>query len=260
MSTWGTVGKLFGVGRGQGSTTGDMVRLGLDVAGGYGQGKAAERAQQNAQAAADDADALVRYQLAAQQARANTNAPYALAGQTIYGDVLKNYKPIAFGPDGKLTGGLSAALLGDNARQAGEALSKQALDRMLSKNPSGLPDLPTKTARAVPGVSDKILGIAGMAGGGLGAYDARQDRKTQQTALQTIIDMYGGKQPAASDGGDTARGTGGYSRDLIDFPAASPRSGASVSPADRDSGDPMDLINMPNTFLSRSRRQQSGGY
>lgn len=257
MSKLGFIKNLFGVGGGKGSTASDMVRLGLDVAGGYGQGKAAERAQQNAQAAADDADALVRYQLAAQQARANTNAPYALAGQTIYGDVLKNYKPIAFGPDGKLTGGLSAALLGDNARQAGEALSKQALDRMLSKNPSGLPDLPTKTARAVPGVSDKILGIAGMAGGGLDAYDARQDRKTQQTALQTIIDTYGKKPAATGDG--TGGGAGGYSRDLIDFPAASPRSGASVSPADRDSGDPMDLITIPNNFLSRSRRQ-SGGY
>ena len=268
VSTMGILKDVFGRGAGTGKGSGyaDYVRMGLDAAGGYGQGKAAERAQQNANAAADDADNLRRYQIERENAAANFSAPGKRLTQAQIADVVAGLQPMTIGPDGKIVGGLSPSLFTQTTRDTAQALSKQALDAALSGNPSGVNQtLPTKTARAVAGVSDQIFGGLGTLGGVLDAADTRRQQQSQTTALKDLADAISGRRttPGAAPGApaSTAPAADPYST-ARDYNYGQGDFGGQVSGRTvdfrpgQDESDPMDLINMPanRDLLGRSTR------
>jgi hypothetical protein len=261
-STMGVLKNLIGGGgTGKNATYADLIRMGLDTAGGYGQGKAAERAQQNANAAADDADNLRRYQIERENAAANFSAPGKRLSQAEYGDIVSGLQPMVVGPDGKITGGLSPALFSQATRDAGKSLSARAVEQALSDNPSGVNQtLPEKTARAMPGVSDQVFGILGTAGGALNAADERKRQQSQTASLKELADIMSGRRAAGSTGSTGATPTTAPPKDTyttareysdIDVP----NNYSFAQPDSGDESDPTDLINMPanRDLLGRAR-------
>jgi hypothetical protein len=234
-----TIGKVYN------SKAGEAIKTGLDVAGAVEKGRAAERAQTDAANAA-------RYNAERANAITNFSAPLGRAEQVGLGDIMANWQPLTY-ENGKFSGGLSPALLGPNSRAAGQALSKTALDAMLSGNPAGLPTIPDRVS---PTGVDTALNVAGTLGGAAGAYDAAQTAKKQNTALQTIIDTYGRPRPGAATTAGVAPDPG-RAASMLYNDVSSPS--ISFAPRGPDTSDPMDLVNMPANRALLGRTSSGSG-
>lgn len=132
----GTSGKFFS----------SLSSLGR-IAGADAAGAAAGRAQQAQAQQGQDRNAISLYNDVFQN---NLKAPSTLASQTARGDLLANMQPASFSglPSyvkmPQISGGLTPASLGPNSRNAGAALSREALLKLASSK-FDLPTPPTLT-------------------------------------------------------------------------------------------------------------------
>src|SRR5215831_7050689 len=114
MGWLSTIGKIAGIAgapfTGGLSLIPAAVSAAGDVASSIEKGRSAERAQTNQLNQQDDLMALKRQQMAEDQARSNFNVAPNLYSRAMLGDVTANMQPLAYGPDGKLTGGISSSL------------------------------------------------------------------------------------------------------------------------------------------------------
>lgn len=137
-----------------------------------------------AQAQLAERGALDRAQLDLQRRAYADQAPGARARQAVVGNLLANMRDASFsrpaGAEGRgLTGGLRPSALGPGGRAAGEELARQAMMRLMKGDSFDpvpatqmniLPQI-TPTPQPKAGFMDKLLGVAGVAGGLAGAYN-----------------------------------------------------------------------------------------
>jgi hypothetical protein len=239
--------KAYDVYSGAGSKNagvGDYVDAGLKVAGSIEQGRSADRAAQNAQIAFENAQDIERYKLERANALTNFNAPQARTNQVAIGDILRNWQPFTYDSKTRtMTGGLSPALFSDRTKEAGDVLSKQALDAMLSGNPAGLPSIPTPRARVQGNGVDTALNVLNTAGGVMEAGRAVQSKKDRQNSIDELINIYG-RQPGANvqqPGPSTA-------------PVQGPYSTAPRSPTGTTAGANVPGSIVPDDYFSAPRR------
>lgn len=124
-----------------------------------------------------DKNALQLYQEQQAAAKMGLEAPGYLAGQTARGDLMANLQPASFSglPSyihiPTMTGGLTPADLGPNARSAGTNLSQQSLSKLLAGPSSYMPTAPSltplPTSSGLAGNLALGLGLAGTAGSDL---------------------------------------------------------------------------------------------
>jgi hypothetical protein len=208
MSILSTIGKIVGIGAapftGGLSLIPTLAGAAGDIMGGIAKGRAAERGQTDAYNAAQDQGALVRANMADNQARTNYNAVPNLYTRALLGDVTANMQPLAYGPDGKLTGGISSALFSDATREAGRNMSADAVKRMFSSNPVGLPDIPQPTARQAPTGLDKFLNIGSLVGGSMGAIRNATTPPPKGLTIDDLRSIFGGGGAAGGAAKPTA--------------------------------------------------------
>jgi hypothetical protein len=157
-----TVGKFFS---NLGKLGGDISQVSGSSAATAGAGRAQQAGIQQAQ----DRNAISLYN---DQFQNNLKAPSTLASQAVRGDVLANVQPAQFSglPSWianqmpTQSGGLTPAMLGPNARNAGAALSRNALLKLAS-NQFNLPQAPSLTPLPTPsGLDQANAGIAQVGG------------------------------------------------------------------------------------------------
>lgn len=139
----------------------------------------ADRINTDRYVAQNDA-ALKNAALDLQRRQFGLNAPQTLANETARGDLLANVQPASISglpsyiQKPNISGGLSPADLGPNARSAGQALSNQSLGHLQSGDltkfaPVNLATLPPVNPTPTGNILDTILSTGGLAGGLLGA-------------------------------------------------------------------------------------------
>jgi len=141
-----------------------------NAAGASAQGRLAEaQANQN-----QDRNALSLFQDKNAQAQQALNQHSQLAHQAGQGDLMSNVQDVNISglPSnvhmGNVTGGLRPSLLGPNARQAGQTLSRNALLQLMQGD-TNLPKAPELTPLPQANAMDKINAGLGYAGSMAGA-------------------------------------------------------------------------------------------
>jgi hypothetical protein len=115
-----------------------------------------------------------------------TTAP-TRARQAALGDILANIQNVKVTPPpgirmGEVSGGLSPALLGPNARSAGSELSRQALLKLMDGSDTKFSDMPLLTPPPIQSTpqaskSENLLGILGTLGGLAGGVNEVMRRR-----------------------------------------------------------------------------------
>lgn len=168
----------------------DTRLLENQIAQGGDRNKLTRSGQQIDQTQGHDAQALQRAALLEKmgmdRAQMGIDAPMARTKQAAYGDALKNVQDVNIdfqgqtGPMSKfnVTGGIRPSMFGQNARDAGGELGRQALMALMSKSdvpamtdvpePSPLVEMPELSQPQGSGVLEKVLGGVGLGGSILG--------------------------------------------------------------------------------------------
>jgi hypothetical protein len=188
------------------------VEAGGEIAGGIAANRAKGRVAENAATATADRDAINRY-IAEEQAKREAlrlqedatkdradrylESGRTRAGQAAFGDILSNIQDVQMDlpdwiPDFNLQGGLRPSALGANARAAGQTLSRDALQAMLSG--ADVPDLPNvggigrNAPEATPMAEatglDRALELGGYAGQAAGTIREVQEQRRKARAEQ----------------------------------------------------------------------------
>lgn len=128
-----------------------------------------------------------RNQQELQEKQFSLNAPKTRAQQAALGDVLARIQDVNITPPAgiqmaNISGGLRPSVLGPNARQAGDLLSREAVMALLDKRDQKFSPMPLLTPPAISptpkaGASENILGLLGTLGGVAGGINEIYGRR-----------------------------------------------------------------------------------
>lgn len=213
-SIWSKIAHTIGVGAGKVTGTnpdgsidwGGMARSGMDVAGSLEKGREAGRADENKfnltqdqtrmQAMSDKERAIVeRAKLEMAQKQDQRTAQSDSFQKVLRGQLAHNLQDVGVNrpygvPTVEYSGGLRPSAIGEEGRNAGELLSKQAmLSLMNGEQFTPLPGMESFTPSDMKkgNALDTILGTVGTVGGVIDKREASQKADQQTQLIQELL-------------------------------------------------------------------------